>query len=243
MVFRGRISLLVALVAFRPFARGFAPAPLPRHNEVLSRTSKTLSTFAGLKATSSSEESSLYNRSGSGSGSSNTRRNLIRFPVALLQLAVIGSQIHAPPPVNAAGAVGEKVKALTPEEAEVKFREGYKTINYLIANYDEICDGGGDNVRRYLGTIVSNPPSSLVGIGKAMKALEDRADDYIEYVETSEEVIKSINQADGSAYMAIFVTTSTSYTPPKKYFDDGLIEVKRCKKAMEQLAAMANIKL
>ena len=98
-------------------------------------------------------------------------------------------------------------------------------------------------MRRYLGTIVGNPPSALVGISKAMKALEDRADDFIEFTETSDEVIKSINQADGSAYMAIFVTTSTSYTPPAKYFADAKIEVKRCKKAIELLADMVDVKL
>ncbi len=165
------------------------------------------------------------------------RRNIFQLPIQLTLLSQLQSV-----PVHA--ATGEMVKGpLTVEEAEDKFRRGYKTINYLLDHYDEICEGGGDNVRRYLGTIVSNPPSELVGIGKTMVALEDKADDFIEYKETSEEVIKSINQADGSAYMAIFVTTSTSYTPPKKYFDDGKIEVKRCKAAMEQVADMVGIKL
>ncbi len=137
----------------------------------------------------------------------------------------------------------EKITKMTPEEAEIKLKEGYKTILYLLDNYEQICEGGGDNVRRYLGTIVTNPPSPLVGISKALKALEDRADDFIEYNEMSEEVIKTINQADGSAYMAIFVTTSTSYTPPKKYFNDALIEVKRCKKALEEVASMVGVSL
>jgi hypothetical protein len=166
-----------------------------------------------------------------------SRRALMNVPVNLFFLSQLQTL-----PSNA--AQGEKVKApLTFDEAEIKFREGYKSINYLLDNYEEVCEGGGDNVRRYLGTIVSNKPSGLVGISKVMKAMEDRADDFIEFTETSEEVIKSINQADGSAYMAIFVTTSTSYTPPKKYFDDALIEVKRCKKAMEQVASMVDIKL
>ena len=90
---------------------------------------------------------------------------------------------------------------------------------------------------------MSNPPSALVGIGKTMKALEVRAEDFIEYTETSDEIMKTIDQASGSAYLAIFVTTSTSYTPPKKYFDDGKIEIKRCKKAMEDLAKMVDIEL
>jgi len=170
---------------------------------------------------------------------SENRRALLQLP---FQLAPLLTLIQSPQP--AVAAVGEKIKAkLTEEEAEIKFIEGYKTVCYLIDHYEEVCEGGGDNVRRVLGTIVGNPPSGLVGISKAMKALEDRADDFIEFTETSDEIIKTIDQASGSAYMSIFVTSSTSYTPPKKYFDDGLIEIKRCKKTMEQLAKMINIKL
>ena len=163
-----------------------------------------------------------------------SRRNFVH---ASLQLSIL-TQIKEP-----AFAAIEKVKPITPEEAETKFIEGYKTLCYLIDHYPEICEGGGDNVRRYLGTIVGTPPSGLVGIAKTMKVLEDKADDFIEYTELADEIVKTINQADGSSYMAIFVTTSTSYTPPQKYFNDGLIEIKRCKKSMEELAKMIDIKL
>ena len=70
------------------------------------------------------------------------------------------------------------VKSLTPEEAEERFRAGRKTVDYLLKNYDEICDGGGDNVRRYLGTV--GIASGLFGISKAMKTLSERADDIVE---------------------------------------------------------------
>jgi len=43
--------------------------------------------------------------------------------------------------------------------------------------------------------------------------------------------------------MAIFVTTSTSYTPPEKYFKDAKIEIERCAKSMDELAAMVDLKL
>ena len=169
---------------------------------------------------------------------SQVRRDLFQVPLqlALWNLAQTPQSVHA--------LVAEKVKQkLTEEEGEAKFIEGYKTVCYLIDHYDEIREGGGDTVRRQLGTIVGNPPSGLVGISKAMKALEDRADDFIEYTETSDEVIKTINQADSSAYMSIFVGSSSSSTPPKQYFDDALIEIKRCKKTMEDLAKMVNVKL
>ena len=64
----------------------------------------------------------------------------------------------------------------------------------------------------------------------------------IEYVPTFCFWTFNIEQADGSAYMAIFVTTSTSYTPPEKYFNDAKIEIERCRKNMDELAAMINIK-
>jgi hypothetical protein len=212
-------TLFFVFAAFFPSGQGFAPV---QHRVITNL-------ITPLKATFSNDEEPI--------NSSLNRRDFIQVPIKLALLSQIQSR-----PANA--AIGEKVKApLTFEEAEVKFREGYKTVNYLLDNYDEICEGGGDSVRRYLGTIVGNPPSALVGIGKVMKAFEDKADDFIEFTETSEEVIKTINQADGSAYMSIFVTSSTSYTPPKKYLDEGKIEVKRCKKAMEQLAAMVDIKL
>ena len=62
------------------------------------------------------------------------------------------------------------LKDLTPEEAEQRFRE--------VSQYPEVCDGGGDNVRRYLGTVGTS--SGLFGIKKAMKTLSDRADDIVE---------------------------------------------------------------
>lgn len=45
------------------------------------------------------------------------------------------------------------LKKISPEEAEQRFRDGRAAVDYLLKNYDEICDGGGDNVRRNLGTV------------------------------------------------------------------------------------------
>lgn len=81
------------------------------------------------------------------------------------------------------------LKALSPEEAEERFREGRKSVEYLLNNYDEICEVGGDNVRRYLGTVGTS--SGLFGISKAMKALGERADDIVEckYFNTPDSII------------------------------------------------------
>ena len=60
----------------------------------------------------------------------------------------------------------------------LKFGGVIQRFDYLLHNYDSICDGGGDNVRRYLGTVGTS--SGLFGIQKAMKALSERADDIVE---------------------------------------------------------------
>jgi hypothetical protein len=56
------------------------------------------------------------------------------------------------------------------------------------------------------------------------------------------EVEKTIQQADGSAYMAIFTTTSTSGVPPAKYFKDARVEIERCAKCLDELAGMIGLK-
>lgn len=132
-------------------------------------------------------------------------------------------------------------QSLTVAEAEARLRQGRTSAQYLLDHYDEICQGGGDNVRRYLGTVGTT--SGLYGISKVMNTLADNADDFVEYTELSNEVLKAIQQADGSAYMAIFVTSSTSQTPPSKYFGDAKIEVKRCLKALDELAALIDLKI
>jgi hypothetical protein len=177
------------------------------------------------------------------------RRFLHQIPVQLGGLlagvSVSSSFILGLPSESANAVTMEKARQpMTEDEAVEKFKEGYKSITYLLDNYKQVTEnGGGDNVRRYLGTIVTTPPSGMLGIGKVMKALEERADDFVEYTELSEELIKSVNQADGSAYMAIFVSSSSSSTPPSQYFSDAKVEIKRCAKTMQQIAAMVDIKL
>ncbi len=131
-------------------------------------------------------------------------------------------------------------KELTVDEAKARFQEGQASLEYLLKNYDEICEGGGDNIRRYLGTVGTS--SGLYGIAKVMKILQGEADDIVEYTETMNEINAALVGADGSAYMAIFTETSTSGVPPKKYFEDAKIEVKRASASMQEIAKQLNIK-
>lgn len=130
-------------------------------------------------------------------------------------------------------------QSMSVDEAKARFREGRKSLKYLLDNYDKVVEGGGDNVRRYLGTVGTT--SGLWGIGKVMRSLQDEADDIVDYTETMQEVEASIRGADSAAYMAIFVKTSSSGTPPAKYFGDAKIEANRALTAMDDLAVQLNL--
>lgn len=135
---------------------------------------------------------------------------------------------------------------LTTAQALERFKQGRASLRYLLDHYDEISAGGGDNVRRYLGTV--GVGSGLYGIGKVLRALQKEDDngggvveDVVEFNELSEELISAINRADGSAYMSIFATFSSGSTPPKKYFDDARTEVGEAVHIMDGLAAQLNV--
>lgn len=157
-------------------------------------------------------------------------------------MAWVAAGVLSVPPFSARAATSfERVARLTEDQAEERLRAGRQSIQYLLDHFDEIvAAGGGDNVRRYLGTV--GMTSGLVQIDKTLQALEDRADDFVEYTETRNDVVQAIQQADGSAYMAIFVSTSPSETPPEKYFNDSKIEVRNCIKAMDRLAELIDFK-
>lgn len=170
------------------------------------------------------------------------RRDIIRLIVPIYLLSQSTTPLPAiarAPAAPTKDSFAEKVKTLTPTEAKARLSEAQTSLTYLLDHYDEIAEGGGDNVRRYIGTVGTS--SGMYGIGKVMKVLRDEATDVVEFTETMNEINACINGADGSAYMAIFVTSSTSQTPPQKYFDDAKIEVKRLKKALDDLAKLVEV--
>lgn len=126
-------------------------------------------------------------------------------------------------------------KPLTQEAAYERFALGQESIEYLLENYDKIVsNGGGDNVRRYLGTVGTS--SGLWGMSKVLSALKDEAEDVVAFTEAKAEFESAIVAADGAAYMAIFVVTSSSSTPPGKYFADAKREVVVAKKYLQEIA-------
>ena len=100
-----------------------------------------------------------------------------------------------------------------------RFQLARQSLRELLANYDSISEGGGDNVRRYLGTVGTT--SGLYGIGKVLKDLQPFADDPVAYTEAMNDFSYFLSAAESAAYSAIFVVTSSSSTPPAKYFADA----------------------
>lgn len=163
----------------------------------------------------------------------------IFFTSSLLGTTPVTHAVVMDPTIQKVFEVG---KDLTTEQAIQRFLEGKQSLEYLVDHYDEICMGGGDNVRRYLGTV--GVGSGLYGISKVLKILQKSdglVDDVVEFSDLSDELISAINQADGSAYMAIFTTFSSSSTPPKKYFDDSKVEAKTALRIMNELSEQLNL--
>jgi hypothetical protein len=175
------------------------------------------------------------------------RRDFLHIPVAASAI-VMGFTATATTCKPANAVMSQRDTPFTPgelltvDQALQRFQQGRFSLNYLIDHYADIqASGGGDNVRRYLGTVGTS--SGLYGISKVMRSLQYAKDDVdvVEFTETMTEIEQAIQQADGSAYMAIFVTTSTSGVSPEKYFNDALIEIKRAAKSMDEMARLLGL--
>ena len=94
---------------------------------------------------------------------SDNRRSLLfqKLP-ALLVAGLPASKTNAV--MQSSQDVFKVGKDLDEDQAIARFKEGQKSLQYLLDNYDQVCKGGGDNVRRYLGTVGTT--SGLWGIGK-----------------------------------------------------------------------------
>jgi hypothetical protein len=177
-----------------------------------------------------------------------TRRSFCQSSlVAAIAGTILFSNNNFIQPENAQAAMqnSQKVfevgKDLTVDQALDRFQQGQQSLQYLLDHYDEVCQGGGDNVRRYLGTVGLS--SGLYGISKVLRILKEQGDvdDIVEFSELAEELVAAINQADGSAYMAIFTTSSTSGVPPQRYYDDAKIEIEQAMKTMKGIVKQLHL--
>ena len=134
-------------------------------------------------------------------------------------------------------AAGEK---LGKDAAIERFRKAQADLDYLIQNYDTIvANGGGDNVRRYLGTVGFT--SGLYGITKVLKELQEEAADIVEYTENMNEFDYFLRAADTSCYSANFVEFSAAKTKPEKFFEDAKKDAHNMREALDKMAAELRI--
>lgn len=119
-------------------------------------------------------------------------------------------------------AAGSRPK--TEEEARQRFEDARKSVDDLLSNYVKISKGGGDNIRRYLGTVGTT--SSLYGIKPVFKLLQDSSDDIVEFTENMNDFDRYLTGADGQAYSSMFVEFSAAKGTSQDYYDAALVEIK-----------------
>jgi len=115
-----------------------------------------------------------------------------------------------------------------------RLNKARQDLNYLQQNFDDIVtSGGGDNVRRYLGTV--GVTSGLYGITKVLKELQEEADDIVMYTENMNDFDYFLRAADTACYSANFVEFSAAKTKPEKFFEDAKSDVQNMKTALDRM--------
>lgn len=131
---------------------------------------------------------------------------------------------------------GEK---LSVQDAKKRFDLARKDVQYLLDHYTEISRKGGDEVRRYLGTV--GVTSGMYGITKVLKQLQEEADDLVEYTETMDEFNAYLYQAEGAAYQSLFVEHSSAKGTPESFLATAKQDVIQMNKYMNQLASQLSL--
>lgn len=168
-----------------------------------------------------------------------TRRQLVSFASAWLLLpnpdqaratgnmpAVQGQVSNMDPSVK---------KASTPAAAKAQIAAGYAELGKLLDDFDAVSSaGGGDGVRRVLGTVGTDSPVYL--IEPAFRLLFE-ADESLpmEYIERVESLMQNLSSADSEAYSAIFIEFSSAKGKPADYFKRSKAAVVRARDDWKQL--------
>ncbi|KAL7581781.1 hypothetical protein ACA910_022314 [Epithemia clementina (nom. ined.)] len=132
-------------------------------------------------------------------------------------------------------------EALGVDASKARLVEAQNSLDYLVDHYDEIVKaGGGDNVRRYLGTVGTS--SGMYGIVKVLKELQEEASDLVIYTETMQDFDYSLRAADTAVYSANFVEYSSAKTKPEKFYQDAKIEIKKMQSYLKEMASELDVK-
>ncbi|CAB9525282.1 expressed unknown protein [Seminavis robusta] len=165
------------------------------------------------------------------------RRSLFGAATLPLLLVFPSQPSVAAPPKEASVFLDKK---LTAEDAKQRFQLARKEMQYLLDNYADISKkGGGDAVRNYLGT--QGVTSSMYGIQKVLKLLQEESDDIVEYTETMEEFNAYFYQAEGAAYQSMFAEHSSSRSTPESLLATAKKDIQSMVKYMDQLAVQLNL--
>jgi len=130
---------------------------------------------------------------------------------------------------------GSVKAAATPEAAKAQIVAGYAELGKLLDNFDDVSgNGGGDGIRRVLGTVGTDSPVYL--IEKAFRLLFD-ADESLpmEYIEKVESLMRELASADSEAYSAIFIEFSSAKGKPADYSKRSKAAVVRARDDWKEL--------
>mmetsp|Transcript_2932 Transcript_2932/g.3527 ORF Transcript_2932/g.3527 Transcript_2932/m.3527 type:complete len:212 (-) Transcript_2932:272-907(-) len=164
-----------------------------------------------------------------------TTNNRRGFLIQTTVLATSFLQITTAYPQATAAAA-----ATTQETALTQWQESVSTIDNLLENWSTISAGGGDAIRKELGTAnFGKDTSPLFQIDKAFKVLREKDDvDLIEFTEQSEEFSNALARADTMAYSANFAGGSGKPTPPQVYIDKAKKEVEGLQQIAKSLSSL-----
>lgn len=143
-------------------------------------------------------------------------------------------------PNGEGGNVFQPGAKLSPDDAKKRFLLARTDMCYLLDHYSEISSaGGGDAVRRYLGTV--GVTSGMYGILKVLKILQEEADDIVEYTETMDEFNAYLYQAEGAAYQSLFVEHSSAKGTPESLLATAKQDIVQMKKYMDMMATQLGL--
>ena len=152
-------------------------------------------------------------------------------PFALVR-RVVGS-------VGCAFALAGPVGAAIPSDAMQRWKTAASELEALDKDWDTIVKGEGDNVRRRLGTVYA-PPKCLPALCSfnlfVPRFIVDNSDDIDmdTFEGPSGELLEALNQADFTAYSAVFSDYGNG-GGGANYIEQSRAQVQRSIKVMKQI--------
>mmetsp|Transcript_15269 Transcript_15269/g.45598 ORF Transcript_15269/g.45598 Transcript_15269/m.45598 type:complete len:182 (-) Transcript_15269:26-571(-) len=111
--------------------------------------------------------------------------------------------------------------------ARAQWKAASKEINDILKDWESI-QGGGDGIRRRIGTVGTTSP--LFQIEKACRALIPEAEDPVEFGDALEELVLGLGRVDGMAYSSNFAGGSG-----KPSENSATVYIERSRKELQAL--------